>query len=317
MDGWLSLDIRSHMRYAENNKQRTTRRFAAMATKGGSIHMKANLYAFADEASQTLQGQIAAMKRNGLQGLELRMVDGKNGADITVAEAKEIRKQLEDHGLCVWSLGSPIGKVKLLEDDMAAHTARFQHALEVSAVLGAGNMRMFSFYLPEGDPAVYRSQVIDELNKMAELAKGSGVTLCHENEKGIYGDNAARCLDVLQNVPGLCGVFDPANFVQCGQDTLEAWKLLKPYTKYMHIKDALADGRVVPAGDGEGHVAQIVLDYLKAGGSALTLEPHLFEFVGLASLEKEGARSQVGQYAFGTPDDAFDAACNAIKRILA
>ena len=37
-------------------------------------------------------------------------------------------------------------------------------------------------------------------------------------------------------------IFDPANYVQCEVDTLKAWEMIKPYVKYLHIKDALADG---------------------------------------------------------------------------
>ena len=88
---------------------------------------------------------------------------------------------------------------------------------------------------------------------MISAAKGSGVDLCHENEKGIYGDVAERCYKLHTALPEFKGVFDPANFVQCGEDTLVAWELLKPFMKYAHIKDAKADGKVVPPGDGIGH----------------------------------------------------------------
>ena len=40
--------------------------------------MNYKLYAFADEASKIVDLQIQAMKRNGLQGLEARNVDGTN-----------------------------------------------------------------------------------------------------------------------------------------------------------------------------------------------------------------------------------------------
>ena len=50
----------------------------------------------------------------------------------------------------------------------------------------------------------------------------------------------------------LDGVFDPANFVQCGIDTIEAFELLQDRITYLHIKDALPDGSVVPAGKGHG-----------------------------------------------------------------
>ena len=49
----------------------------------------------------------------------------------------------------------------------------------------------------------------------------------------------------------------------------------------------------------------------------LTLEPHLGEFVGLAGLEQEGARSDVGSIAFKDGREAFDCAVNKLKAILA
>jgi len=76
--------------------------------------MKAiNIYAFADEASASIDMQIAAMKRNGLQGLEIRNVDGVNVSDITLEKAQEVHQKLKAAGLKVWSIGSPLGKVKI------------------------------------------------------------------------------------------------------------------------------------------------------------------------------------------------------------
>lgn len=54
-------------------------------------------------------------------------------------------------------------------------------------------------------------------------------------------------------------IFDFANFVQVGQDALEAYELLKPYISYVHIKDALfEDGSVVPAGMGDALFYDII-----------------------------------------------------------
>lgn len=111
-------------------------------------------------------------------------------------------------------------------------------------------------------------------------------------------------------------MYDPANFIQCGQDTMEAWKLLKPYVKYFHIKDCLADGSVVPAGKGIGRLSEILPDYLLGVGEAVTLEPHLTVFDGLAALEQEGDKSNVGKYCYASSDEAFDAACAALNEIL-
>lgn len=275
------------------------------------------VYAFADEASSSLDGQIAALKRNHLSGIELRNVDGESVSSMSLEKAKDIRRHLDDNGLITWSAGSPIGKIGI-KDAFAPHLDQLRHTLDVAHELGAQHLRMFSFYMPEGeDPALYRDEVLERLSRMAEAAEGSGVLLCHENEKGIYGDLAPRCLDILTAVPQIRGIFDPANFIQSGQETLSAWEMLKPYIEYMHIKDALPDGNVVPSGCGAGNVPQIVREFIVMGGRHFTIEPHLTVFSGLGALEREGEKSGIGQvYAYESSDAAFDAACKAFATIL-
>ncbi len=276
------------------------------------------IYAFADEASANIDEQIVAMKKNGLQGLEIRNVDGENISKISIEKAKEVRKKMDDAGLITWSMGSPIGKIDIEKDDFAAHIDELKHTLELAHILGAENLRMFSFFIPKDkNPDDYKNEVIDRLGKFVEVAKGSGVDLCHENEKGIYGDIAVRCLEILKAVPELKGVFDPANFIQCGQNTIEAWDMLKTYIKYFHVKDAFSDNSVVPAGHGEGNLKTIVPDYIKMGGTCFTMEPHLHNFTGLDKLEQEGNESKLEtRFAFKNNEEAFDAACDAFKALI-
>ncbi len=276
---------------------------------------KLKIYAFADEASGQIKGQIDAMLRNGLDGLEIRGVDGQNIADISPEKAREVRRMLDGAGLKVWSVGSPIGKISIETDAFPSHLDKLRHVLDLARELGTENLRMFSFYIPDGRYNVFRGKVLDRMGQMLKAAEGSGVALCHENEKGIYGDMADRCADLLNVFPSLKGVFDPANFVQCGQDTLCAWQLLKSRTHYLHIKDALADGRVVPSGRGIGHVKEILDDFRALGGSAVTVEPHLSVFDGLKGLEQPGQRTQVDDFTYPSNDAAFDAACGALKSL--
>ncbi len=275
------------------------------------------IFAFADEADPKFDGQIDAMLRNDLAGLEIRNVDGVNVGDLSCDKARELRRRLDDVGLITWSIGSPIGKIHIETDDFEAHKETFKRQLEIAHILGAENLRMFSFYMPKDkDPAIYKNEVIDRLGVLTNLAIGSGVLLCHENEKGIYGDNAARCLEIMEAVPLLRSVFDPANFVQCGQDTIEAWNMLKPYVKYMHIKDSKLDGSIVPAGLGNGNLSYLLAEYRLQGGREVTMEPHLSEFVGLGALEREGEKSQVGEFGYATPAAAFDAGVAAFKALV-
>ncbi len=274
------------------------------------------LAAFADESSSALSGQLDALQRNGIALLEVRNVDGKNVKDLTGQEAVLLRRHLTDAGLGVSSVGSPIGKIPV-DGDFAAHLEELKHILELANILKAPNLRLFSFYMPADRPAEdFASLVIDRMAAMAETARQFGVTACHENEKGIFGDTAERCLRLHQAVPQLRAVFDPANFVQCGQDPLDAWTLLKQYVQYLHIKDAAADGRIVAPGDGAGHILQIIADYATRGGRLLTLEPHLFEFAGLQALERAGEKSNVGGLAFATAEEAFDHAAKRLYTIL-
>ena len=275
------------------------------------------IYAFADEASPNIDEQITALKRNGLDGLEIRNVDGANVSDITLEKAKEVKTKLDANGLITWSIGSPIGKIDIEKDDFKAHLEKLKHTLEIADILESKNIRMFSFYMPEGkDVLDYKNEVIDRLGQMCEIAKTHNVFLCHENEKGIYGDIPERCLEIHKAVPELKGIFDPANYVQSGADTLKAWDMLKDYIYYMHIKDAKIDGTVVPAGMGDGNVEKVVKNFIEKGGNSFTIEPHLTVFEGFSHLERKGETSVITEYGYPDSNTAFDTACNAFKGLL-
>lgn len=276
------------------------------------------IYAFADEASPMIDGQITALQKNGLHGLEIRNVDHVNVSEISDAKAREVRKKLDRAGMTVWSIGSPIGKIDIERDSFAGHTEKFRRTLEIAEILGAENIRLFSFFIPKDkNPADYKEEVINRLGTFLELAKGTGITLCHENEKGIYGDIPERCLEIHKALPGMPAIFDPANYIQCGADTLEGWKMLSGYVKYLHIKDALSDGSVVPAGKGVGNLPLILEDFRKNGGTCVTIEPHLTVFDGLSALEKEGDKSVVSEtYQYSSNTVAFKAAVDALKECI-
>ena len=67
---------------------------------------------------------------------------------------------------------------------------------------------------------------------------------------------------------------------------------------------------------GDGNVLQIVKDYLSRGGVNMTIEPHLTVFSGFDQLEKAGKTGAVDSYVYPSADAAFDAACDALKKLL-
>ena len=268
--------------------------------------------AFADEASKDFDAQIKAMARNNISLLEARFVDEENISVVSTDKAKLMRAKLDDNGMGVWSIGSPTGKISL-KDDFEPHLDQFRHQLELANILGAQHYRMFSFYDYDDSQACF-DLVCERLNRFLDAAKGTGVILCHENEKGIYGDIAARCVKIHQALPALKAVFDPANFMQCGEDVLTAWDQLVPYVEYLHIKDCDRDGKVVPPGTGLGNLPVLLKKYEGIGGKVVTLEPHLSKFIGLDQLEN-GEKTE-SAIAFANGDEAFDAAATALHKMI-
>jgi len=269
------------------------------------------LCAFSDEAASSLDGQIKALTENGISFMEIRGVNGKNVSRITKDEAKEIRKTLDANGISVWSIGSPIGKVAIT-DNFTPHLDLFKSVLETAYILSAKCIRLFSFYLPKNEPIkVYTDTVLERLSRFCEAAKGSGITLCHENEKDIFGEKTENCLTIHKALPEIRAVFDPANFIQCGVDTLEAFEILSPYVEYMHVKDALQDGRVVPAGKGVGNIKKIISQYK---GEVLSIEPHLTVFEGAKELERDGKSFE--SFVYSSQREAFDAAVKSLRELI-
>lgn len=280
-----------------------------------NIREQVTISGFADEYSPSFDQQLAALNRLGVTHIELRGIDSVNVSDLTDEKLREVRAKLESAGIRVSSIGSPIGKIGI-EDDFPVHMEKLKRTLEIQKELSAPYLRMFSFYLPKGaDPAGYRSEVLDRLGAMTEEAKRWDAVLLHENEKAIYGDTAARCLDIMKELSceNFRAVFDFANFIEVGQPTMEAYELLRPYIEYVHIKDATADKKIVPAGHGAGQVSEILGRLLGSGFRGfLSLEPHLTDFAGLAALEQD---PQKRGSAMSAPE-AWDLALSSLREIL-
>ena len=49
-------------------------------------------------------------------------------------------------------------------------------------------------------PPSHRNEVMSRMSELARRASGRGITLFLENEKGIYGDTAARVADMIETV---------------------------------------------------------------------------------------------------------------------
>ena len=298
---------------------------------------------FADEISGNLTEQIEGLKKLDMHYMEMRGADGNNLIFHTDEKVKEIKERLDDAGIALSALGSPLGKIGI-DEPFEKHFEDFKRAVEIAHKMETGYIRMFSFYMPKEteeagsenapesqtkdhlgngpDPqrAPYKEKVFDRIGRFVDYASKNDIILLHENEKEIYGERAFECKELLDTFGGshFKGIFDFANFVQARQDTLDAYEMLKDYIVYVHVKDALwEDGSVVPAGYGDGNVAAILTRLHDRGYEGfLSLEPHLFDFTGFAGLERGKASIEKKESRALTGFEAFSLAHESLVKIL-
>jgi sugar phosphate isomerase/epimerase len=264
------------------------------------------LTGFADEISPDPRTQLATLAAESISHLELRSAWSVNVADFTAAHLAAFRAALDEAGVGVSAIGSPIGKIPI-GAPLPPELDRMRRVADVAGELGTSLVRVFSFFIPAGQPPErYRGEVIDRMGALTRIAEERGLTLAHENEKEIYGDVPGRCADLITAVgsPALQATFDPANFVQCGvRPFFDAYGLLRHHLVYLQVKDALAaTGEVVPAGQGDGQLAE-TLAALRDSGFAgfMSLEPHL---------------AQAGRFGGFSGPQEFVRAAQALKFLL-
>lgn len=315
--GWKGKQARKRRDSRPGREKENRAAGERMAEPEGGRRMKyGKISGFSDEITDNVEMQFRVLNKLGIGFFEPRGIDGKNIASLSDAETGELKKKMDAYGIKASSIGSPIGKVRL-EDDFEAHFEQFKRVVETAGKLEAGYIRMFSFYHQDGEwTGPQRAEVLARLGRMIRYASEHDVILLHENEKDVYGDTIDRCADLMEELGGthFKAVFDPANFVQCGQDTKEAYNRLRRHIAYVHIKDALfRDGRVVPAGAGDGNLEYVLGSLLESGYEGfLSLEPHLGSFAGLADLELDDKMLQLPEGGEGT----FTLAYRALEEIL-
>jgi 3-dehydroshikimate dehydratase len=247
------------------------------------------LSAFADEISPNLDEQVAMLARESIHYLDLRKMWNINVLDLTGEQIGRIQHTLQASHIRVAAIGSPIGKVPI-DSPFEAELHRLERAISIARAFDTPYIRIFSYYPPSrttessSDPATYREEVMRRMRALVKRAREDDITLLHENEKAIYGDTIARCVDLMHELSDMQGdekhlqaVFDPANFIQCGQTPFpDAYEAVRPWLAYVHVKDALSNGRVVAAGEGIARWPEL-LERLRSDGydGFFSLEPHL------------------------------------------
>ncbi len=234
-------------------------------TRNQQDHMTNNesprviISAFGDEAAnqKTAVQQFAALAALGLQYYSIRFIDVgsgvKNVMKLTVKEIQQIRHLEDEYGLNVASLGSPLGKVKLVDEDDGTKNlyvpfkrylekdvkkaCDLAHAFETKLIRG------FSFYPPKGsNPRDHLQQTVDQLGQIAETCHRSDLTYGLEIEANLVGQTGQLMAEIHRKVnhPAMVLIFDAANILCQGYSTAEMFDqylAMKSAIGWMHVKD--------------------------------------------------------------------------------
>jgi sugar phosphate isomerase/epimerase len=217
------------------------------------------LSGFGDEAAndRTMDQQFSAMSAIGLRYMSIRFIDAGNGIkNVMTLDDKEIetvKTKLDEYGLKIATLGSPIGKTKLcdVDDGNGAPYKPFDayikedvvRACDLAETFGTKLLRGFSFYHPKGSNLEdHYPQAVDQVGQIADVCKSRGLIFGLEVEANLVGQTGpllARMHEAINN-DSLVTIFDGANIVMQGytaDQLYDHYVAMKPGLGWIHIKD--------------------------------------------------------------------------------
>ena len=237
------------------------------------------------------------MSTLGMTIAELRLIGNRNIIDLTNEEAAGIRTRVEQRGMRVLSIASPVLKCVLPDapplDDrfqqdvfgsaytIADQPRLAQRAMEIAEIAGAQFIRVFSYWRTAA-PEQCHDQIVEALRDLADRAGKRGLTIGLENEHACNvatGAEAGRILAALDH-PALKSIWDPANAFLLGETPFPDGysKLPASRVAHVHAKDCFVEGHKPtwgPVGemgiDWKGQIAALKRDGYKG---AISLETH-------------------------------------------
>ncbi len=257
------------------------------------------LTGFADEAADSIEGQVRATQALGWRHLEARNVAGRPFHDLPEAEFDALCATLAEAGVSVNCYGSPIANWgQLITAPFEETCDLIARSLPRLARLGTKLVRIMSYGILPDRPAT--EQLEEErcrrLREIVARFQDAGLLAVHENCMNYGGMGWPFTLRLLENVPGLKLVYDTGNPVgsrdyavedpDARQDPWDFYQHVRDHIAYVHIKDGrfrawnpdsiFSDMDYTWPGEGDGEVKRVVQDLLAHGyDGGFSMEPHM------------------------------------------
>ena len=224
-----------------------------------------------DEVSADFKEAIQWISEQQLKHIEVRMVDGVNVMELTDEQLDAVMGEVEDKGLFISAISSPVFKCALdperpvasgdtfgqEEENVASHFEKLERAFVIAKRLKTNRIRIFSFWR-EKNPAQFQEEIITHLRKAAKRAEEEGIELVLENEGSCNGGLAQEVGELVRAVdsPALKALWDPGNEACRGKTAYpDGYEHVKDILTHVHIKDAYVNqsgkARCVPVSTGQ------------------------------------------------------------------
>ena len=238
-----------------------------------------------DEVSPSLDEGLAFARAEGIGTIDLRVIDGRNVLGLSRGELVGAARRVRAAGLSVSCICTPLlkwsppGKVARAEGDQFGFELGertpgeiYAQAFKAAEVVGARNLRIFSYLAYDG----YRTEDLREpIDALLILAEKFDMKLHVENEGvcNIAGFAELETLMTAYRHPRLRALPDIANAFRKGVPPAAAdLARLLPFTDILHLKDyANAAQRCVALGEGDLPIATLLAATLPTHKAPLTL----------------------------------------------
>jgi len=273
---------------------------------------------FADEAAESADDQIIAVRDAGLTHIDPRSIDGYNISELPLEHAAALKQKFDTASITVNMLGTPIGKIDIA-DDFQIDQTKLDHVAKVGQALGCNQVRIFSYYNKNDQSKdAWRNESLSRLTQLKQRAQELGLVLYLENELHLFGDTCEPTLEIisaLRDGKTFKTIFDFDNYNQVGEDVWQNWLKLRDVSDAFHLKESDSDCQHVPVGEGAGRIKDILTDAKTRGWTGcLSLEPHLAHSPAVMATGASGQANQ--RLADLSPAQSFVYAAKVAKSLL-
>jgi sugar phosphate isomerase/epimerase len=238
-----------------------------------------------DEVSPSLDEGLAFAREEGIGTIDLRVIDGRNVLALSRSELADAARRVRAAGLSVSCICTPLlkwsppGKTARIEGDQFGFAlgdrtprALYAQAFEAAEILGARNLRIFSYLAYDDYRLDDLRQPIDDLLAFADKFD---MKLHVENESvcNIASLDELEAFATTYRHPRLRALPDIANAYRTSRPPSAAdLARLLPFTDMLHIKDySDAAGHFVAVGEGDIPIAGLLAATLPGRDAPLTL----------------------------------------------